>query len=126
MASKQRSLGISSRSEQRKGFTMPTLKRIKSVLRTRSKTFIINLFMMAFSKLSKTQKISMLMKIESGKISKAVRKAKRKTKKLKSKTKKTKNKTKKTKNKQRGFQGKPKGSKAEKRAIAKARKNRKR
>ena len=115
MASKQRSLGISSRSEQRKGFTMPTLKRIKSVLRTRSKTFIINLFMMAFSKLSKTQKISMLMKIESGKFRSVVKKAKRKT---KSKTKR--------KSKGKGFQGKPRGSKAEKRAIAKARKNRKR
>jgi len=110
MASKQRSLGISSRSEQRKGFTMPTLKRIKSVLRTRSKTFIINLFMMAFSKLSKTQKISMLMKIESGKFRSVVKKAKRKTK---------------SKSKGKGFQGKPRGSKAEKRAIAKARRARK-
>ena len=34
MASKQKSLGITSRSEQRKGFTMPTLKRIKSVFPT--------------------------------------------------------------------------------------------
>ena len=119
MASKQKSLGITSRSEQRKGFTMPTLKRIKSVLRTRSKTFIINLFMMAFSKLTKTQKISMLMKIETGKFRTAVKKAKRKTKrKVKAKTKR--------KSKGKGFQGKAKGSKAEKRAIAKALKSRKR
>ena len=58
------------------------------------------------------------MKIESGKFRSVVRKAKRKTKsKTKSKTKR--------KSKGKGFQGKPKGSKAEKRAIAKARRARK-
>lgn len=75
-----RNLGITSRSEQRKGYTMPTQKRIKTALRSRSKSFIINLFMMAFAKLTKTEKISMLLKIQTGKISRAVRKTKTKTK----------------------------------------------
>jgi hypothetical protein len=75
-----RNLGITSRSEQRKGYTMPTQKRIKSALRSRSKSFIINLFMMAFAKLTKTEKISMLLKIQTGKISRAVRKTKTKRK----------------------------------------------
>ena len=112
----QRSLGLTARSEQRKGYTMPTIKRIKTALRKKSKEFIINLFMKAFAKLTKTEKIRMLLFIEKGRFTSAIRR-------------KTKRKTKakgKRKAKGKGFQGKPKGSKAEKTAIAKARRARKR
>ena len=43
---------------------MPTIKKIKSVLRTRSKTFLINLIMSMFSKMSKSAKIKFLIKID--------------------------------------------------------------
>ena len=95
---------------------MPTIKRIKTALRKKSKEFIINLFMKAFAKLTKTEKIRMLLFIEKGRFTSAIRR-------------KTKRKTKakgKRKAKGKGFQGKPKGSKAEKTAIAKARRARKR
>ena len=59
-----RSLGLTAKSETRRGFTMPTIQKIKTALRTRSKSFIINLFISAFSLLSKTQKIRMLIRIE--------------------------------------------------------------
>ena len=77
----QRSLGLTARSEQRKGYTMPTIKRIKTALRKKSKEFIINLFMKAFAKLTKTEKIRMLLLIEKGRITSTIRrKTKRKTK----------------------------------------------
>ena len=77
----QRSLGLTARSEQRKGYTMPTIKRIKTALRKKSKEFIINLFMKAFAKLTKTEKIRMLLFIEKGRFTSAIRrKTRRKTK----------------------------------------------
>ena len=77
----QRSLGLTARSEQRKGYTMPTIARIKTALRKKSKEFIINLFMKAFAKLTKTEKIRMLLLIERGRITSAIRrKTRRKTK----------------------------------------------
>ena len=106
--SRQKTSLFSSRSELRKGYTIPTIKRIKTALRKKSKEFIINLFMKAFARLTKTEKMRMLMLIERGKIISTIkRKGKRKA-------------------KGKGFQGKPKGSKAEKTAIAKARRARKR
>ena len=68
---------------------MPTITRIKTALRKKSKEFIINLFMKAFAKLTKTEKIRMLLLIERGRITSAIRrKTKRKTKrKAKRKTK---------------------------------------
>ena len=104
--SRQKTSLFSSRSELRKGYTIPTIKRIKTALRKKSKEFIINLFMKAFARLTKTEKMRMLMLIERGKIISTI-KGKRKA-------------------KGKGFQGKPKGSKAEKTAIAKARRARKR
>ena len=60
---------------------MPTIARIKTALRKKSKEFIINLFMKAFAKLTKTEKIRMLLLIEKGRITSTIRrKTKRKTK----------------------------------------------
>ena len=60
---------------------MPTIKRIKTALRKKSKEFIINLFMKAFAKLTKTEKIRMLLLIEKGRITSTIRrKTRRKTK----------------------------------------------
>jgi hypothetical protein len=71
---------FSSGSELRKGYTMPTIKKIKSVLRTRSKTFLVNLVISMFSKMSRSAKIKILIKIEKGTITRAVkRKVKRKS-----------------------------------------------
>ena len=61
----------------RKGFTMPTIKKIKSVLMKRSKTFLVNLIITMMAKKSKSEKIKILIKIEKGKI---VRKVKRRRK----------------------------------------------
>ena len=115
---------FSAGSELRKGYTMPTIKKIRSVLMSRSKTFLVNLIITMMAKKSKTEKIKILIKIEKGKI---VRKVKRR-KKAKGKTAKRKTAKKKAKNGRRGkgFQGKPRGSKAEKRAIKKAQRARKR
>lgn len=55
---------VSARSELRKGFAMPSKQKIFSALRKRSKTFIMNLFWFAFGKLSRTDKIKSLMRIE--------------------------------------------------------------
>ena len=63
----------------RKGFTMPTVKKIKSVLRSRSKTFLINCIMSMFSKLSKPAKIQFLMKIDKRQVKRKARKVKRKS-----------------------------------------------
>lgn len=68
---------FSAGSELRKGYTMPTIKKIKSVLRTRSKTFLINLIMSMFSKMSKSAKIKFLIKIDKRQVK---RKAKRRKK----------------------------------------------
>jgi len=115
---------FSAQSELRKGFTMPTIKKIKSVLRTRSKTFLINLIISMMSGMSKTAKIKVLIKIDRRKV--ASKKKRKSTK--KGGVRKTARKAyKKSKNgrKGKGFQGKPKGSKAEKTAIKKAQKARK-
>ena len=82
----QRSLGLTARSEQRKGYTMPTIKRIKTALRKKSKEFIINLFMKAFAKLTKTEKIRMLLFIEKGRITSTIRRKTRRKTKAKRKT----------------------------------------
>jgi len=68
---------FSAGSELRKGYTMPTIKKIRSVLMSRSKTFLVNLIITMMSKKSKTEKIRILIKIEKGKI---VRKVKRRRK----------------------------------------------
>ena len=70
---------FSAGSELRKGFTMPTVKKIKAVLRTRSKTFLINLIMVMFSKMTKTAKISFLIKIDRRQVKRKARKVKRRT-----------------------------------------------
>ena len=115
---------FSASSEMRKGFTMPTIKKIKSVLMKRSKTFLVNLIITMMAKKSKSEKIKILIKIEKGKI---VRKVKRRRKAKSTK----KGMVRKTARrafvkKGKGFQGKPKGSKAEKAAIKKAQRARKR
>ena len=74
---KSRTKLFSARSEMRKGFTMPTIKKIKSVLMKRSKTFLVNLIITMMAKKSKSEKIKILIKIEKGKI---VRKVKRRRK----------------------------------------------
>jgi len=68
---------FSAGSELRKGYTMPTIKKIRSVLMSRSKTFLVNLIITMMAKKSKTEKIRILIKIEKGKI---VRKVKRRKK----------------------------------------------
>ena len=64
----------------RKGFTMPTIKKIKSVLMKKSKTFLVNLIITMMSGMSKTAKIKILVKIEKGKIVKRAIKRRRKAK----------------------------------------------
>jgi len=119
---------FSASSEIRKGYTIPTQKKIKSVLRTRSKTFLINLIMGMFSKLSKTAKISFLIKIDKRQVKRKARKVKRRTTKrgMRRKTARRAYEPKKKTKRGKGFQGKPKGSKAEKMAIKKAQRARKR
>ena len=123
--SKTRQKLFSANSEIRKGFTMPTVKKIKSVLMSRSKTFLVNLILGMMVGMSKTAKIKVLIKIEKGTIAKRVakRKAKKRTTKRKASAKPRKRKA--TKSKGKGFQGKKKGSKAEKMAIKKAQRARK-
>ena len=77
----KQSLGLTARSEQRKGYTMPSIKTIKTALRKKSKEFIINLFMKAFAKLTKTQKIGMLLLIEKGRITSKIRRKKKRSRK---------------------------------------------
>ena len=118
---------FSAGSEMRKGYTMPTIKKIKSVLRSRSKTFLINCIMSMFSKLSKPAKIKFLMKIDKRQVKRkakkrSTRKGQRRKTARRAYTPKKKSKGRKGK----GFQGKPKGSQAEKKAIAKALRARKR
>ena len=122
---------FSASSEVRKGFTMPTMKKIKSVLMSRSKTFLVNLVLGMMVGMSKSAKIKVLVKIEKGTIA---RKVKRKSKavKRKSSTKRKGSTFKKPKSsngrkgkKGKGFQGKVRGSKAEKTALAKAKRARK-
>ena len=74
---------FSASSEQRKGFTMPTMKKIKSVLMSRSKTFLVNLVLGMMVGMSKSAKIKVLVKIEKGTIA---RKVKRKSKAVKRKS----------------------------------------
>ena len=122
---------FSAGSEVRRGFTMPTMKKIKSVLMSRSKTFLVNLVLGMMVGMSKSAKIKVLVKIERGTIA---RKVKRKSKavKRKSATKKRGSTFKKPKSsngrkvkKGKGFQGKVRGSKAEKAALARAKRARK-
>tara|TARA_R100000306_G_scaffold61299_1_gene63457 strand:- start:34 stop:411 length:378 start_codon:yes stop_codon:yes gene_type:complete len=120
--SKTRLQLFSANSEMKRGFTMPTVKKIKSVLMSRSKTFLVNLILSMMVGMSKTAKIKVLIKIEKGTIIK--RKGKKRTAKRKASAKPPKRKATKTRGK--GFQGKKKGSKAEKMAIAKARRARNR
>ena len=127
---------FSAGSELRKGFTMPTIKKIKSVLRSRSKTFLVNLIISMMAGMSKTAKIKILIKIEKGKVIKRAIKRRRKAKSTrKGQVRKTARRAYKPKRKTtrkskgrkgKGFQGKPKGSQAEKKAIAKAQRARKR
>ena len=74
---------FSAGSEVRKGFTMPTMKKIKSVLMSRSKTFLVNLVLGMMVGMSKSAKIKVLIKIEKGTIA---RKVKRKSKAVKRKS----------------------------------------
>ena len=125
MATRQKSrpkMLFSARSEMKKGFTMPTIKKIKSVLRSRSKTFLVNLIISMMAGMSKTAKIKILIKIEKGKVIKRAIKKRRKAKSTRAGKKTTKSKGRKGK----GFQGKPKGSKAEKAAMKNAQRARKR
>lgn len=55
---------LSSASELRRGFTIPSVKRIKTALRKKSKLFLIQLVVSMFSKLTKTEKIRMLIRID--------------------------------------------------------------
>ena len=70
---------FSAGSELRKGYTMPTIKKIKSVLRTRSKTFLIDCIMSMFSTMSKSAKIKFLIKIDKRQVKRKARKVKRST-----------------------------------------------
>ena len=116
---------FSASSEMRKGFTMPTIKKIKSVLMSKSKTFLVNLIISMMTGMSKTAKIKILVKIEKGKVVKRAIKRRRKAKSTrKGMVRKTARRAFVKKGK--GFQGKPKGSKAEKAAIKKAQRARKR
>ena len=72
--SRTKQMLFSAGSEIKKGYTMPTLKKIKTVLRSRSKTFLVNLVMSMFSTLTKSAKIKVLVKIEQGAIVRKVRK----------------------------------------------------
>ena len=90
---------------------------------SRSKTFLVNLILSMMVGMSKTAKIKVLIKIEKGTMIK--RKGKKRTAKRKV-VKRMSTKRKATKTRGKGFQGKKKGSKAEKMAIAKAQRARKR
>ena len=72
---------FSAGNELRKGYTMPTIKKIKSVLRTRSKTFLIDCIMSMFSTMSKSAKIKFLIKIDKRQVKRKARKVKRSTRK---------------------------------------------
>ena len=71
---------FSAGSEMKKGFTMPTVKKIRSVLMSKSKTFLVNLIITMMTGMSKTAKIKILIKIEKGKIVKRAIKRRRKAK----------------------------------------------
>ena len=92
--SKSITLNLTAKSETRRGFTMPTFAKIKSALRLRSKTFLISLIISMLSKLSKTQKISVLIKIDRKSIGRRLRrKTRRKTAKRRTRRKTAKSKT---------------------------------
>ena len=119
--SRSRQMLFTAGSEMRKGFTMPTVKKIRSVLMSKSKTFLVNLIITMMTGISKTAKIKILIKIEKGKIVKRAIKRR----KAKGKTAKTKKKAKNGR-KGKGFAGQVKGSKKEKQMKAKAKRARKR
>jgi len=113
---------FSAGSELRKGFTMPTVKKIKAVLRTRSKTFLINLIISMMVGMSKSAKIKVLIKIDRRQVK---RKAKRKTAKRRTtKRKATKRKAKNGRKKARSPAQKRNDKRLGKRAKARAKKRR--
>ena len=57
------------------GFKVPTHKKIKSALRSRSKTFLISLIMSMFSALPKASKIRFLIKIDRKAVGRRIRRA---------------------------------------------------
>lgn len=59
----------------RSGYRMPTQKKIKSALRSRSKTFLIKLIMSMFSALPKASKIRFLIKIDRKAVGRRIRRA---------------------------------------------------
>ena len=65
---KSRTLSVS-----KSGFKIPAYKKIKSILRSRSKTFLVNLIMAMFSNLTKTLKIKFLIKIDRKSIGRKIR-----------------------------------------------------
>lgn len=96
---KAKQMLVSAKSELRKGFAVPSKKKIFLALRQRSKTFIMNLFWFAFTKLNKTDKIKALMRIER-------KGTRRKSKRRKSRTKRRKSRTRRKKSKTRRKSGK--------------------
>lgn len=76
-------------SRLKSGFKIPTIKKIKSALRSKSKGFLINLIISIFSSSTRTEKIKMLVKIDNKSVVKRIKKYK-KSKSKKSKVKKSK------------------------------------
>lgn len=96
---------LTAKTETRKGFSLPSLKKIRTALRGKSRVFLVNLLLFAFSKLKKTDKIKVLIKIDKG-ISKRVKKFKTKRRKSKAKKRKAKSRKRKSKAKKRKSKGK--------------------
>ena len=63
------------------GFKLPTQAKIKTLLRKRSKVFLIGCIMWLFGKISKGDKIRLLIKIEKGRIRRVSKHRKSKTRK---------------------------------------------
>ena len=98
----------------RQGFRIPTNKKIASILRANSKTFVIRMFLSALSLLSKPNKIKILVKLEKGAVKKRSRKTRRKSKgRRKAKGRRRKSKT------RRKSKGRRKGRTAKQRAATK-------
>lgn len=74
----------------RSGYKMPTQKKIKSALRSRSKTFLIKLIMSMFSALPKASKIRFLIKIDRKAVGRRIRRATRRRKSKRSRSRKSK------------------------------------
>ena len=69
------------KSKQKSGFTIPTQKKIRSVLRKRGKEFLISCVMWLFVKISKGDKIRFLAKISRGRVRRVAKRRKSKTRK---------------------------------------------